>query len=66
MFKGKLKKFTSIVKTTSVSVHLSQSYGYLIHIIPGVYNIQRRSSTFVIHSFVLDLNHLDQRNNFCP
>ena len=34
MFKGKLKKFTSIVKTASVSVILSQSYGYLIHIIP--------------------------------
>ena len=34
MFKGKLKKFTSVVKTVSVSVLLSQSYGYYIHIIP--------------------------------
>ena len=34
MFKWKLKKFTSAVKTVSVSVLLSQSYGYLIHIIP--------------------------------
>ena len=34
MFKGKLKKFTSTVKTFSVSVFLSQSYGYLIYIIP--------------------------------
>ena len=34
MFKGKLKMFTSVVKTVSVSVLLSQSYGYLIHIIP--------------------------------
>ena len=34
MFKGKLKKFTSEVKTVSVSVLLSQSCGYYIHIIP--------------------------------
>ena len=34
MFKGKLKKFTSVVKTVSVLVLLSQYYGYLIHIIP--------------------------------
>ena len=34
MFKGKLKKFTSTVKTVSVSVLLSHSDGYLIHIIP--------------------------------
>ena len=33
MFKGKLKKFTYAVKTVSVSVLLSQSYGYYIHII---------------------------------
>ena len=33
MFKGKLKKFTSTVKIVSVSVLLSQYYGYLIHII---------------------------------
>ena len=33
MFKGKLKKFTSAFKTVSVSVLLSQSYGYYIHII---------------------------------
>ena len=33
MFKGKLKNFTSIVKTASVLVLLSQYYGYLIHII---------------------------------
>ena len=33
--------------------------------IPGVYDIQGRYSSFVVHSFVLDLNHLDQRNNFC-
>ena len=33
MFKGKLKKFTSTVKTVSVLVLLSQSYGYYIHII---------------------------------
>ena len=32
----------------------------------GVYNIQGGSSSFVVHSFVLDLNHSDQRNNFCP
>ena len=32
--KGKLKKFNSAVKTVSVSVLLSQSYGYYIHIIP--------------------------------
>ena len=35
-------------------------------VILGVYNIQRGSSSFFIHSFVLDLNHSDQRNNFCP
>ena len=34
MFKGKLQKFTSAVKTISVLVLLSQSYGYYIHIIP--------------------------------
>ena len=34
MFKGKLKKFTSAVKTVSVSVLLIHSYGYYIHIIP--------------------------------
>ena len=34
MFKGKLKKFTSVVKIVSVSIILSQSYGYYIHIIP--------------------------------
>ena len=34
MFKGKLKKFTSTVKIVSMSVLLSHSYGYLIHIIP--------------------------------
>ena len=34
MLKGKLKTFTSTVKTVFVSVLLSQSYGYLIHIIP--------------------------------
>ena len=34
MFKAKLKKFTSVVKTISMSVLLSQSYGYFIHIIP--------------------------------
>ena len=34
--------------------------------IPGVYDIQGRYSSFVIHSFVLDLNHSDQRNNFYP
>ena len=34
MFKVKLKRFTSAVKTASMSVLLSQSYGYLIHIIP--------------------------------
>ena len=34
MLKGKLKKFTSVVKIVSVSVLLSWSYGYLIHIIP--------------------------------
>ena len=34
MFKGKLKKFTSAVKIVSVSILLSLSYGYLIHIIP--------------------------------
>ena len=66
MFKGKLKKFTSTVKTAYVSVLLSQSYGYLIHIILGVYNVQGRSSTFVIHFFVLDLNHSDQENIFYP
>ena len=33
MFKGKLKKFTSVVKIVFVSVLLSQSYGYYIHII---------------------------------
>ena len=34
MFKGKLKKFTSVVKIVSVSVLLIHSYGYFIHIIP--------------------------------
>ena len=34
MFKGKLNKFTSAVKIVSVSVLLSQSCGYYIHIIP--------------------------------
>ena len=34
-------------------------------IILGVYNIQGRYSSFFIHSIVLDLNHSDQRNNFC-
>ena len=34
--------------------------------IPGVYSIRGRSSSFVVHSFVLDLNHSDQRNSFCP
>ena len=34
MFKGKLKKFTSVVKIVSISVLLSQSCGYYIHIIP--------------------------------
>ena len=34
MFKGKLEKFTSTVKIVSLSVLLSQYYGYLIHIIP--------------------------------
>ena len=34
MFKGKLKKFTSTVRTISVSILLSQSCGYYIHIIP--------------------------------
>ena len=34
MLKGKLKKFTSVVKTVSMSVLLSQSCGYYIHIIP--------------------------------
>ena len=38
MFKGKLKKFTSAVKTVSVSVILSQSYGYNIHIILELYS----------------------------
>ena len=33
MFEGKLKKFTSAVNTVFVSVLLSQSYGYYIHII---------------------------------
>ena len=33
MFKGKLKKFTSTIKTVFMSVLFSQSYGYLIHII---------------------------------
>ena len=33
MFKGS-KKFTSVVKTTFVSVILSQSYGYIIYNIP--------------------------------
>ena len=33
MFKEKLKKFASTIKTVSVSVLLSQSYGYYIHII---------------------------------
>ena len=31
----------------------------------GVYNIQGGSSSFVVHSFVLDLNPSDQRNRFC-
>ena len=31
----------------------------------GVYSIEGISSSFVIHSFVLDLNHSDQRNNLC-
>ena len=34
MFKGKLRNFTLEVKIVSVLVLLSQSYGYLIHIIP--------------------------------
>ena len=34
MLKGKLKKFTSVVKIVFVSILLSQSYGYCIHIIP--------------------------------
>ena len=34
MFKEKLKKFTSTVKTAFVSVLLSQYYGYFTHIIP--------------------------------
>ena len=34
MFKEKLKKLTSVDKTVSVLLILSQSYGYLIHIIP--------------------------------
>ena len=33
--------------------------------IPGIYDIQGGSSSFFIHSFVLDLNHSDQRNSFC-
>ena len=32
----------------------------------GFYDIQGRYSSFVVHSFVLDVNHSNQRNNFYP
>ena len=40
MFKGR-KKFTSVVKTTFVSVPLSQSYGYIIRDIPELCSMFR-------------------------
>ena len=44
-----------------------QVHRFMIKAVFQVFTTFRgRSSSFVVHSFVLDLNHSDQRNNFCP
>ena len=61
MFKGELKKFTSVVNIVFVSVLLSQSYGYYIHIIPKLCSEFRVIDVGLIMALLrLDYSHRHQ------